>query len=377
MRNIYDIISEQKALVDINICSYEMNYIVEEFEYVQEGIGEGLKNAAKKVIEFIKTIIRKIKELFQKMFGFFKTRDQKVQELDNKIEEANKKLKEDYLAKEKLREDHNNKIREKMEQDRKKQYDEEKQKNENRQKEMDETVKKIEQDRKENDTMDVNYSFSTNVHDLGQIIKEYGGPNGSRKIMTYKYGPLKLRLKFLDELKKAVVLVGREQVSTDIVRNENSRYKRKRLYNELFGDDIEIKDVPDEIADKIYDNEKEQQQINLLMFSDVIVEYCRQGRRVINIFENTQNTLVDEFEGVIKDLDKLARQNDTKTGTTPQDYEKLSSMYSSLSAAVYSIFTHLIQSTTRGYNTYTTIAIKATDAYCRYVETLIGRKYGE
>ena len=377
MRNIYDIISEQKILADMKISVYETYYFMGEFNIVEEGFADSLKNAAKKVIEFIKTIIRKIKDLFQKMFGFFKTRDQKVQELDKKIEEANKKLKEEYLAKEKSREEHNNKIREKMEQDRKKQYEEEKQKIEKRHKEMDEMVKKIEQDKKENGTMDEKYSFSIKVHDLEEIIKEYGGPNGSRKIMTYKYGPLKLRLKFLDDLKKAVVLVGREQMTTDIIRNNNSRYKRKRLYNELFGGDIEIKDVPDEIAHKIFDNEKEQQQLNLLRCSDVIVDYCRQGRKVINIFENTQNILVDELEDVIKELDKLAQQNATKEGTTPQDYEKLSSMYSSLSTAVYSIFTHLIQSTTRGYNTYTTIAIKATDAYCRYIESLTGRKYGE
>jgi hypothetical protein len=69
MRNIYDIIAEQKAITDINMASYDLNYTIEYFmvdEYVEEGIGESLRNLGQKIIEFIKTIIRKIGELIRK-----------------------------------------------------------------------------------------------------------------------------------------------------------------------------------------------------------------------------------------------------------------------------------------------------------------------
>ena len=75
MRNIYDIISEQKAILDINMASYEMNYLNEYFTnnndlYIQEGIGETLKNLAEKVIQFIKSVINKIKEIAHKLINW-------------------------------------------------------------------------------------------------------------------------------------------------------------------------------------------------------------------------------------------------------------------------------------------------------------------
>ena len=62
MRNIYDIIEEQKALVEINIAKYDLDYVTNylsessENYYLEEGLGEGIKNAANKVVEIIKKI---------------------------------------------------------------------------------------------------------------------------------------------------------------------------------------------------------------------------------------------------------------------------------------------------------------------------------
>ena len=77
MRNIYDIIAEQKALVDVEICSYELKYLAEEFDCLQEGFGETVKNILTKVVEFINTIIRKIKELVSKVVNFFRSKKKK------------------------------------------------------------------------------------------------------------------------------------------------------------------------------------------------------------------------------------------------------------------------------------------------------------
>ena len=71
--NIYDIISEQKYVVDVNIASYDLEYVTTCFnknEYLQEGVGETAKNVAKKVIEFIETMIKKIKELVKKIINY-------------------------------------------------------------------------------------------------------------------------------------------------------------------------------------------------------------------------------------------------------------------------------------------------------------------
>ena len=77
MRSIQDIISEQKALVDIHIASYELSYINEHFMsnqdnyYLSEGFGETVKKAKDAVVKFIKAVIQKIKDFVKKCVGSF------------------------------------------------------------------------------------------------------------------------------------------------------------------------------------------------------------------------------------------------------------------------------------------------------------------
>ena len=74
MRNIYEIISEQKAIVDVNIANYDLMYttnlFVKENEYIQEGFGDKVKSIVKSVVEFIKSLIVKIREFVSKLFNF-------------------------------------------------------------------------------------------------------------------------------------------------------------------------------------------------------------------------------------------------------------------------------------------------------------------
>lgn len=74
MRNIYDIITEQRSIIDVNIASYDLDHTIyclnnNEY-YLQEGLGESVKNGASKVIEFINQLITKIRELIKKMINF-------------------------------------------------------------------------------------------------------------------------------------------------------------------------------------------------------------------------------------------------------------------------------------------------------------------
>ena len=80
MRNIYDIMAEQRSFIDTKMASHDLDYTINYFTgnqdvyFVQEGLGEGIKNAATKVIEFIRAVINKIKELFRKIIDFFSKR---------------------------------------------------------------------------------------------------------------------------------------------------------------------------------------------------------------------------------------------------------------------------------------------------------------
>ena len=74
MRDIYDIIAEQKVLVDVNIANREVNYVLSTLNesdlYIQEGLGEAMKNAGAKVIELIKKLIEELKKLFGRIKDF-------------------------------------------------------------------------------------------------------------------------------------------------------------------------------------------------------------------------------------------------------------------------------------------------------------------
>lgn len=82
MRNIYDIIAEQKAVVDVNMAKYVLDYTISQLAnneyYMQEALGENVKNAINKVVEFIKTVIAKIRELVKKMIDFLLGRKSSV-----------------------------------------------------------------------------------------------------------------------------------------------------------------------------------------------------------------------------------------------------------------------------------------------------------
>ena len=95
MRNIYNIITEQKVLVDINIEQYELTYILEQFAnddssfYIEESIGESVKNAIDKVIAFVKSILSKIGELIAKVIRFLTGNKDRVAKMNQKIADAN------------------------------------------------------------------------------------------------------------------------------------------------------------------------------------------------------------------------------------------------------------------------------------------------
>ena len=111
MKNIYDIITEQKALVDINIAKYDLDYVTSyltessENYYLEEGIGEGIKNTANKVVEVIKKIINKIKEMFRKVINWLTGKKDTKAKLNKEIQDINNGTDSGGNTKEKEEED--------------------------------------------------------------------------------------------------------------------------------------------------------------------------------------------------------------------------------------------------------------------------------
>lgn len=91
MRNIYDIIEEQKAIVDVNMAIYDLQYTNEfclenlNTYAVNEGVGESIKKAGKKAVEIIKSIIAAIHNLVSKVTGFFKKSENEVDKMEKQI----------------------------------------------------------------------------------------------------------------------------------------------------------------------------------------------------------------------------------------------------------------------------------------------------
>ena len=96
MKNIYEIIAEQKLIIDINIASYDLqhayDYVYENnyMTFIQEGLASGVKSIIDKAIEFIKTIIRKIKELVSRIVSFFTKKGKTKESMNKDISDANK-----------------------------------------------------------------------------------------------------------------------------------------------------------------------------------------------------------------------------------------------------------------------------------------------
>ena len=94
MKNIFDIINEQKSYVDLDIARYDLEYTINQFDnndyYMQEGLGETIQNVGRKVIEFIKKIISKIRELVRAVINVFRKNNDPIKKMEAQISDANK-----------------------------------------------------------------------------------------------------------------------------------------------------------------------------------------------------------------------------------------------------------------------------------------------
>lgn len=117
MRNIYDIINEQKSEIDSKIISYELDFFNMRYinnQYIQEGFGDNIKETGKKVIEFIKTVIAKIKEMVRKMIDFLigkNSPSKRADALQKQIDEDLKNLRDKNERIRKMAQDVDNEVK--------------------------------------------------------------------------------------------------------------------------------------------------------------------------------------------------------------------------------------------------------------------------
>ena len=90
MRNIYDIINEQRTNVELDLMKHDMNYTLAYFSNNTYLCESTISDLFKKIIEFIKSVINKMREIIKKLIGMLfgaNSGKKRVEELERKIAE--------------------------------------------------------------------------------------------------------------------------------------------------------------------------------------------------------------------------------------------------------------------------------------------------
>lgn len=362
MRNIYDIISEQKALVDINIATYDLNYatsyLIESREdyYIQEGIGEGIKNAANKVVEFIKNIIRKISELFKKVMNWlFGKKDSKAK-LNKKIQDINEgKTTEENNEKdnnENDKEDWKNLSREEvLERRRLRKLKEKHDKNRGKPiiiggetPQEKKARKQAAIDKEKNNRKEIKAAYKK-LDDIEEVMKAC---KGKVKMSTfYKLSDLeKIGNNFYDEVPRAIDNVKNgKDFKYELIRNTFSR----REHSE--GDSMK-----DYIAAELVIGMTEHTSY-ISIFTDKVMEYLDGSEKIKSYLETQEKNTIDK-------LNKLMRTaQSTNNNEVLNGAQKLASMVSEFTQA-------LLRPLIDSRNAADAIANKAVEMYKEQVRAL-------
>lgn len=370
MKNIYDIIAEQKAIVDVNISSYDLNYTINHFinqqEYIQEGFGESVKKMVDGFIKFIKTLIQKLREFIRNIFGFFKSSDDKVASMEKQIEDANKKYDETVKKNKDNREAKNEEIREKM----RKQQDEfeksEKERMEKRKKEDEQYREKYKEDlnrgqkEKEEKATGDEFSFElgTKINNLETIIKQY-----TREVhISYNCGPLDFRIKMLEIIMRAFDIVISQPFGS--MNELNGKFLTRKFKDKVFGDE-DIKDYRSELQSLLYDSE--DQVVEVGRSHKAIIAYLNNKDSFLKTLSNAEKYVTGRLEKLIKKVQDVA---------TDETVARLFiNEYQSLSTLVSSILNFICVTTMKGYNEYVRLAQMATNDYVRSIARASGQYY--
>lgn len=365
MRNIYDIINEQKATIDAQLASYDLEYTIEHLQsneyYLQEGAGETIKSMVEGFVKFIKSLIQKLREFINRVFGFFRVKNNTITEMEKQIEEANKEFEKKREKHREERDKNVQEVRDKMEKQKKTFEEQEKEMKERRKKEDEENRKNwYRKDEKNDDREDNSMSFDlgTPLKDLKSILKEY-----TREVtISYACGPLGRRVDFINLVTKAFdhAVIKRAESVSDLTGNLLSGEFKDKVF-----DDPDIKDYKSEIMTLCYDEKDATVQVTRLAGN--IIDYLYNKDDFLKTVRSVEKYTQDVLERQIK-IVKDNASNETVG-------RKFITEFQNLSTIVASVLNFICVTTMKGYDEYVKLAQLATNDYVRSLARASGKYY--
>ncbi len=365
MKNIYDIIAEQKAVVDVNIADYDLSMTIGNFNnYIQESFGESIKKAAKKVVEFIKKIIAKIKELVGKVLSYFRKSETKtIDSMNADIAEANKKYDEKVAEKEKKGE--LKKEESKEEEPKKEEPPKVEPKPEGpKAPKVDEVKKNIDKydnkPKEEPKQPPKNPKFVEKKVTIEDILA-----TSTLSCRAIRYGSFANRLGFFAKL-----IPTHERIYNNIVKGvrngeEGATYKnyQPELFTQLFGGNWKENSLFENLDiafdDQLDDTPRER---SVREYRGLILDYLNGADN----FKARVTKSEKEIIGKMNDLIKKIERNEIRPDDTASEHQinEMRLLAQSVALNLGEIFRYLVSTTVKAHKQYSEMADKAKEHYC-------------
>ena len=322
-RNIYEIISEQKALVDINMASYDLIYTIsninDEFTYSAESFGSKVKEIIEKFIKFVKAFLNKIKEFVSKIFNFFRGGNDKVKTIEDKLKSANEK-------------------------------------DDGGEGEGDNKKDEPKQDQK-NAKLAVTFSGEANT--IQELIKVSKG-----KYSTKLIGPLSKKIEIVKRLDKVEEVYDKLGDEMQKMNKGVSEFESGMLVKELkrlMLDDPNCDNIPTKLSNMFGDGDMTV-TFEISSKANDIIDYVTKGGVFGKVLMQGQKMIDDEFKDYVNEVKGMAGQEEK---VTEADINKVVNELQQVANIVGTIFNYTSRATLNGYNQYMALCSKLCDEYVK------------
>lgn len=319
-RNIYEIISEQKALVDINMASYDLIYTIsninDEFTYSTESFGSKVKEIIEKFIQFVKAFLNKIKEFVSKIFNFFRGGNDKVKTIEDKLKNANEK-------------------------------------------DVGDGENKKDEPKQDQKNTKLAVTFSGEANTIQDLIKVSKG-----KYSTKLIGPLSKKIetiKALDKVEEVYDKLGEEMQK---MGKGSFKFESGMLVKELkrvMFNDPNCDNIPTKLANMFGDGDMTV-TFEISSKANEIIDYVTKGGVFGKTLMQGQKMMDDEFKEYVNDVKKMAAQEEKVTEAT---INKVVNELQHIANMIGTIFNYTSRATLNGYNQYMALCSKLCDEYVK------------
>lgn len=383
MKNIYDIISEQQAIVNVNIASYDLGYTIKSLDndnlYLSEGVGENIKNAIDKIIAFAKNMISKIKELIARVIRYITGGNKdKVTALNKKVEAANNgggESVDDTISNIRKATDESRKETDRLKKERAKREREAEEEKRFREKERMKRAQQREQERRKN--IKNEYKKASNVHEVVQ--------NSRLQVETTYFPPLEKKIeltnKFFDAFDRTRQEFGKKRIAdydifvgTVVDRTFDGSSGGKMVANRDRGDTFAA-DLEKRVRLYVNESGKDVRTYFVSTISTSILSYLDNGAEAVKYLQGKEKAVVNELNKMIRELEDI-KSGRTSLAANGEDYD-VQPMYLMVKEAVSLVgtFTNImvklvVSSNQKAFE----IANKAVDHYVEEVRAKYSRK---